>query len=524
MKEMKDKHFFLFLFFLFLFFISCSHFDFKEPKIVDSYPKDNTVGVANNATPWVLFSKSMDIALTESATSLGSSKGKVAGEFQWEGNKLFYQPKSPLESGEKYSFFVSEKAEDINGNNLSQELRVSFTVNTDHIKPELLSTRPAHGDKGVLPSDKLIFVFSEAIDATSVIAGIKISPSITGEFQINSSGETVTFVPYNKMSYGTIYTINVSKAVTDLAGNALQEEKNYSFIVGNDFVRPSINSVKGMGISLVPGILREGVSKNASFVLTFSKLMNKQKTISAISFSPSVLFSSTFVDSGTSPNDYSVMTIKAVEGFKSDTIYQLHVKTSALDLFDNMLDQNYQYKFQTNALDSTLPVVLGVRQQLVRDGVCTKDLNKACKYGGCLTKGVCQRSGIETIPTKSSFPLSPRFFSQNESVKIQHQLDIAPGLDSNTGDDLRLVLNVYFDKAMDLTSLLSGVSLSVIVSTANSPVISKIELVEGGKVLRVYFHKMINSMGYYKLVIKGRVTKDKNGNPLKDDYILFFYT
>lgn len=511
-------------FFLFVFFISCSHLDFKEPKIIESYPQDNTVGVANNASPWVIFSESMDIALTESATSLGSSKGKVAGEFLWQGNRLIYQPKSELQSGEKYSFFVSQKAEDINGNNLSQDFQVDFIVNTDSTKPELLSTTPTHGEQGVLPSDKLVFVFSEAVDTTSLISGIKISPAITGEFQINSSGETVTFVPYNEMSYGTIYTINVSEAVRDLAGNPLREKKNYSFIVGNDFVRPSIKSVDASGISLISGILSEEVSKSSSFIFAFSELMNKQKTIDAVSFSPFAQFSSTFTNSGTLPNQYTVMTIKPIEPLKSDTIYQLNVKTSAMDLFNNMLDQNYQYKFKTNAPDSTLPTVLGIRQQLVRDGVCTKDLNKSCKYGSCLSKGVCQRTESETISTKSTFPLSPEFFSHNKSVKIQHQLDIAPSLDSDTGDDLRLVLNVYFDKAMDITSLLSSVSLSVIASTANSPVISKMELVKAEKVLKIYFYKMIDGTGYYKLVIKGGVTKDKDGNPLKQDYILFFYT
>ena len=96
----------------------------------------------------------------------------------------------------------------------------------DSTAPTLSSTTPANDATGVLATTTFAWVFSEAIDAGSVVGNNfflaeDIDGSlVTGTLSQSADGLTVTFTPTSNLAATTVYRA-ICSGVRDLAGNAL---------------------------------------------------------------------------------------------------------------------------------------------------------------------------------------------------------------------------------------------------------------------------------------------------------------
>lgn len=524
-------------------FQSCRS-DFNPPEIKSSYPTANADGIPNDVTVWVEFSEEMDRPWTETAFSLFSESDRPRGEFSWQGNRMSFKPRGSLTTGRVYTMLVSKTAEDTSGNNLRDDFQVNFTVNPDSTKPYIISTNPVYGQTGVLPTSVLTFVFSKPIDQTSLIPGITITPSVIGAFALNPVGDTVTFTPQSNLLNGTVYTVNINTNVKDLAGNQLLQGQTISFVVGTDYVRPTILSAVSDPLAAYGGIVSfadgqtiSNVSRNAPISVTFSELMNTSMLGNAITISPSVGFSKVFNTVGIS----TVATLTFSPPLNSETLYTLTVSNSATDVANNVLNQSYNFQFYTDAADSQRPLVVGVRQAttVLNSGICTLSAgscpsaamtpcpgppgdycdNQALWVGGPEIVGlVAAMHPAPPLPIPPAPPGTVRL--QNDTLDINEQVDVDPAVSTTK---FRVILNVYFSRQMDLGSLIQATTFTPVISGVGVINISDIKLDATQTMMRVYISGWGGGAGYYKLKIAGGVAKDINNNTLLNDYVLFTY-
>ncbi len=485
--------------------------DFNPPEVSASYPTQNATGISNNVEVWIEFSESMDYSQTETAFSLFADTDRPKGQFIWERNRLRFIPRGPLTTGRTYTLLISKSAEDSEGNNLRDDFQINFTVNPDAGKPQIVSTNPVYGQTGILPNSVFTFVFSEAVNPSTLIPGITITPSVVGAFTVNGTGETVTFTPQSNLLNGTVYTISINTNVQDLVGNNLLQGRTISFVVGTDFVRPTITSTVAnpSALALQNGLVTPLISRNDQIVITFSELMNTTTLTNAITISPTAGFSKVFATVGLS----TVATLTFSPALESETLYTLSVNNSATDIANNILNQNYNYQFTTNAADSIRPTITGVRQAytILASGTCTLTPATCPAIANCVggVTDVCNNQALSAVLDSGSL-------LQNSVLIVDERVDI----DTAATTDFRHVLKVYFDRPMDLQSLVQATTYTAIVSGPGTVGITDIQLDATLMIMSVYIRGWAGT-GYHRLKIAGGTAKDNQGNALLNDYLFF---
>lgn len=125
---------------------------------------------------------------------------------------------------------ISATAADPAGNTSSS----SITVYLDTVAPTVLSTTPLSNAADVSLDSNITVNFSEAIDSSTITTSNIILRSAAGNVSgyVNQSGNAVSFVPLNKLSYATTYTAAIkgsSGGIKDTAGNAMQQDYIWTF-------------------------------------------------------------------------------------------------------------------------------------------------------------------------------------------------------------------------------------------------------------------------------------------------------
>ncbi|RJR20796.1 MAG: hypothetical protein C4581_02950, partial [Nitrospiraceae bacterium] len=115
-------------------------------------------------------------------------------------------------------YTVKSRATDIAGN--VEAAGTGNTVTIDRTAPIVSSSVPVNGVVGVDPDSTVTINWNEAIDCATVsTTSVTISPSV-GWVRTSCSGSQAVFTPSGQAA-STLYTINISTAVTDTAGNLM---------------------------------------------------------------------------------------------------------------------------------------------------------------------------------------------------------------------------------------------------------------------------------------------------------------
>lgn len=164
-------------------------------------------------------------------------------------------------------------------NNWGDAVPTSVDVTApDTVPPQVMSNTPANGATGVLLTANIVVLFNEAMNKTSTQGAFSTKPVVAGDFSWNAGGEIMTFNPTTNLAASTKYTVTISTAATDLAGNTLDGNRNgkedpekrdrwvFSFTTGTgqDITPPMI-------LATTPGSSATGVAPAQSVVVTFSE-------------------------------------------------------------------------------------------------------------------------------------------------------------------------------------------------------------------------------------------------------------
>jgi len=105
----------------------------------------------------------------------------------------------------------------------------------DTTSPTVTSTAPANSSVGALINGVVRVTFSEAMMASTISAtSVTVTPAaggvaVPGSVTYDSPTRTATFTPLQPLDYGASYTITVTSAALDLAGNAIAADFHSTF-------------------------------------------------------------------------------------------------------------------------------------------------------------------------------------------------------------------------------------------------------------------------------------------------------
>ncbi|MBB6099491.1 hypothetical protein HNR42_002941 [Deinobacterium chartae] len=102
----------------------------------------------------------------------------------------------------------------------------------DTTPPTVLSIVPGDGTTGINKSADVVVTFSEKMDQASAQAAFQSANLPDGTFSWNAEGTVMTYNPNADLAYGptgTNYSLNITTAAKDLAGNALAASVSSSF-------------------------------------------------------------------------------------------------------------------------------------------------------------------------------------------------------------------------------------------------------------------------------------------------------
>ena len=97
----------------------------------------------------------------------------------------------------------------------------------DTTAPDVISTLPAAGDLDVPQSTAISVRFTEPVDPASVTASAISIAGVTGTLTV--TGDLVELAPSAPLAAATDYTLVVTTAITDLAGNHLEADRTFHF-------------------------------------------------------------------------------------------------------------------------------------------------------------------------------------------------------------------------------------------------------------------------------------------------------
>ncbi len=328
------------------------------PQVIATIPFGDATGAALDTEISAVFSEIMNpLTITEDNFTLFDGNAPIEGEVSYTGVTATFTPENNLDQNRLYTATIHTGVTDLTGNEMVENFVWAFTTRSalDDIRPTVISTIPADEDIDIALNTKVSAVFSEAInpltindetftlkDGTAVIEG---SAFMTGN--------TVIFDPENDLTPETEYTTTITNTVTDLAGNAMEEDFVWKFTTGLyiDNLPPAI-------ISTIPLDEATDVAVGTDISAEFSEAMNGL-TINGLTF--------LVVDEMLAPVsgviNYDPLTKTATfnpdNDLDLDTEYTVTITTGVENITGTAMEMDYIWTFTTDDspfIISTIPL------------------------------------------------------------------------------------------------------------------------------------------------------------------------
>jgi len=226
----------------------------------------------------------------------------------------------------------------------------------DVTPPTVVSTSPANHATNVAVTTTISVTFSEAMSLASVVEGAaQVTPAVTGVVTYN--GTTVTLTPASNLAYATTYTVTITTAAKDVAGNALSASYGWSF---------TTVEAPPIVIATDPASDATGVPVEAVVKATFSKPMAAGSiTATTFTLTPSVL--------GTISYGGTTVSFTPASPLAFATEYTAILTTGVKDVAGNALPSAYGWTFTTLPVPAAPVAVAGPAQDVNRSSTVTLD-------------------------------------------------------------------------------------------------------------------------------------------------------
>ena len=331
---------------------------FGVVNLVSHAPTADAVQVALDAVIVLVFDS--DIALESLADedtwlrAAGSSSNVPVTFTRGATGRVACQPNSELQAETDYVFQLSALTSDLSGRIL--DTTTSFTFRTyDATPPAVTGFNLASGATSVSRTGTLTLSFDEAIDQASITdQTLYLRDVFGGRFACEStvSGQTIVIDPYADLPGDRQFTLVATVALTDRAGNHLEQQFQSGFQTIADTVQPSVTASW-------PPNNQSGVSPKVQPTFTFSESMDPA-TVEAVS----LLFQDEFgsiipfaIDATLDQRTLRVRPLITLQSNRSYTMAFMLGSAAATDVSGNSLIDTQALTFDTGS-DATSPVVV----------------------------------------------------------------------------------------------------------------------------------------------------------------------
>jgi hypothetical protein len=335
-------------------------------------PANLTTNVATNTTVKAAFNEAMNpttINTTTFTVRAGGLNGAlVPGTVVYDvpTATATFTPSSALAPSTAYVVTVTTGAKDLAGNALAASTVPNpWTFTTaapaDNTAPTVTGVNPSNGTNNVNVATDVLITFSEAMDQATInntnitVKNTATNSLVSGVVTYNPATFVATFNPDVSLAQGTGYTVTVSTAVKDVAGNALAAQFTSTFTTqpAPDNTAPTIVSISPANGTTAP--------PNTKVYVTFSEPMD-QTTINNTNVTLKVTSSSAAVPGPVTYNAAQNMAIfSPTSALTPSTGYTLTVTTGVKDVAGNALAAQATSTFTTTAgADAVAPTVTAV--------------------------------------------------------------------------------------------------------------------------------------------------------------------
>jgi hypothetical protein len=328
--------------------------DTTLPTVSSTVPVNNAVNVLINSKLTATFSEDMDPSTMTAATFMVKGPGTtaVAGTVTYVGTTATFTPSANLAGNTLFTATVTTGVKDLAGNAMAGSFIWSFTTGAtpDTTPPAVISTVPVNNATGVLINSKITATFSEAMDPSTLTTAtfmVKGPGTTAVAGTVTYVGTTATFTPSANLAGNTLFTATVTVGAKDLAGNAMTNFFDWSFLTGAtpDTTPPEV-------ISTVPVNNATGVLINSKITASFSEAMD-QLTVTTATFM--LKGPGTTAVAGTVTYAGTTATFTPSANLAGNTLFTATITTGVKDLAGNAMTANFVWTFTTGATPDTTP-------------------------------------------------------------------------------------------------------------------------------------------------------------------------
>ena len=214
--------------------------DTTAPTVISTNPANAATGVPLNQKIAATFSKGMDAGtITATTFTLKQGTTAVGGTVTYVGTTATFTPTANLTASTVYTATITTGAKDLAGNALASNFVWTFTTGTasNAAAPTVTSTVPLNAATGVNINQAISATFSTGMDPATIstltftLAGPG-TTSVTGTVSCNAGCTIATFTPTANLTASAQFTATVTTGAKDLAGNALANNKVWTFTTG----------------------------------------------------------------------------------------------------------------------------------------------------------------------------------------------------------------------------------------------------------------------------------------------------
>jgi len=233
----------------------------------------------------------------------------------------------------------------------------------DSEPPIVTVVEPQPNQLSIPTNSSIMVTFNEPID-TSIDLNLAFNVSDDqGEIGglISSAGQSITFTPDSDLKNDTLYNVEVSSLITDLAGNPLTTAYNWQFTTdkAQDTLAPQVQTIS-------PMMDEQDVAINSAVSVVFSEAIDAS-TVTSSSFK----VSRTGMDvPGQLSSNGTVVLFEPNAPLDYEASYMVTLSNQIADLAGNSLEANVSWGFNTGiAPDTIAPVIVSTNPSDLTQGV-----------------------------------------------------------------------------------------------------------------------------------------------------------
>lgn len=167
----------------------------QSDSILSTYPADRNSVLAADEIICVQFAAGVDRASAELIVQLSGLQGKVDGSYRWQEEHLEFHPLQPLTPGRRYSLEINGELHFCDGRVCRVQRSIPFFyLQQPDPEEESLHYLPQSGSTLGRQSE-VVLNFRSAVDKTSLIQDLRISPFSDYLFQWDDTATELTVTP-----------------------------------------------------------------------------------------------------------------------------------------------------------------------------------------------------------------------------------------------------------------------------------------------------------------------------------------